>query len=200
MLYVKSIILYTDTHTSSPALSLTNNQYQISSKLRLGLEPLSLTSDCASCHTQGACAEDPNHPLVCIAQKGNKITLRHHGVVDPICVSTIHAGGSAIKEPTHLGGKDDQSRPDAHLVLDGRQVLVDVTVRHPTCKTNIQHGSARHQLAAAHKGEAEKKAKYTAMAKSQQAEFVYFAVETYGGMGKGAGKLGRKIASVAQDG
>ena len=91
-------------------------------------------------------------------------------------MSTIHAGGLAIKEPTHLGGKDDQTRPDAHLVLDGRQVLVDVTVRHPTCKTNIQHGSARHQLAAAHKGESEKKAKYTAMAKSQQAEFICFAM------------------------
>jgi hypothetical protein len=114
-------------------------------------------------------------------------------------VSTIHAGGLAIKEPTQLGGKDDQTRPDAHLVLDGRQVLVDATVRHPTCKTNIQHGSARHQLAAAHKGEAEKKAKYAAMAKIQQAEFVCFAVETYGGMGKGARKLVRKIASVAQD-
>ena len=44
-----------------------------------------------------------------------------------------------------------------------------------------------------------KKAKYAAMAKTQQAEFVCFAVETYGGMGKGARKLVKKIASVAQD-
>ena len=192
-----SIWLTTD--PSSPALSLTNTQYQISSKFRLGLEPLSLPSDCASCHTAGACAEDPNHPLVCIAQKGRDITLRHHGTVDPLYVATIHAGGVAIKEPTHLSDRGDNTRPDLQIVHDGRQYLVDVTIRHPTCKTNIQHGSARHQLAAAHKGEAEKKAKYAAMAKSQQAEFVAFAVETYGGMGKGARKLVKKIASVAQD-
>jgi len=68
-----------------------------------------------------------------------------------------------------------------------------------TCKTNIQHGSAIHQLAAAHKGEAEKKAKYAAMTKAQRAEFVAFAVETYGGMGKGARKFINKIASGAQD-
>ena len=37
------------------------------------------------------------------------------------------------------------------------------------------------------------------MAKTQQASFVAFAVETYGGMGKQSRKLTKKIASVAQD-
>ena len=69
----------------------------------------------------------------------------------------------------------------------GDSYLVDVTIRHPGCKTNIMHGSARQQLAAAHKGEAEKKAKYAAMAKTQQAAFLPFAVETYGGLGKQLG-------------
>src|SRR3984957_16139946 len=62
-----------------PALSLSNIQYQISSKIRLGLPPLPLPSDCASCHTQDACALDLLHPLVCIGQKGTKITHRHDG-------------------------------------------------------------------------------------------------------------------------
>ncbi len=79
-------------------------------------------------------------------------------------MSTIHAGGLAHKEPTHLSGNGDPTRPDLQLVLNGQQVLVDVTIRHPGCMTNIMHGSARQQLAAAHKGEAEKKAKYAAMA------------------------------------
>ena len=77
---------------------------------------------------------------------------------------------------------------------------MDVTIRHPACKTNIMHGSARQQLAAAHKGEAEKKAKYASMAKTQQAEFLPFAVETYGGLGKAARKLRKRIASSAQEG
>ena len=140
-----------------------------------------------------------NHSLVCIAQKGTDTTVRHHDAADSIYVSTIHAGGLAIKEPRQLGGRGDHTRPDLQLLLDGHQVLVDVTIRDPTCKTNIQHGSARQQLAAAHKGEAEKKAKYAAMARTQQAEVVPFAVETYGGVGKSARKLIKRIASVAQD-
>ena len=115
-------------------------------------------------------------------------------------MSTIHAGGLSYKEPRDLSGNGDHTRPDLQLVLNGRQLLVDVTIRHPACKTNIMHGSARQQLAAAHKGEAEKKAKYASMAKTQQAEFLPFAVETYGGLGKAARKLRKRIASSAEEG
>jgi hypothetical protein len=187
------------TTPSTPALSLTNIEYQICSKLRLGLHPLPLPSDCASCNTQDACALDPLHPLVCIGQKGRTITDRHHETVDSLYVSTIHAGGLANKEPTRLSGNGDHTRPDLQLVLNGQQVLVDVTIRHPGCMTNIMHGSARQQLAAAHKGEAEKKAKYAAMAKAQQASFLPFAVETYGGLGKSARKLIKQIVAAAED-
>ena len=187
------------TDPSSPALSMSNIQYQISSKIRLGLPPLPLPSDCASCHTQDACALDPLHPLVCIGQKGTKITHRHDGATDALHVSTIHAGGLSYKEPRDLSGNGDHTRPDLQLVLNGRQLLVDVTIRHPACKTNIMHGSARQQLAAAHKGEAEKKAKYAAMAKAQQASFIPFAVETYGGLGKSARKLINQIVAAAED-
>ena len=54
-------------------------------------------------------------------------------------------------------------------------------------------------MAAAHKGEAEKKAKYAAMAKTQQASFIPFAVETYGGLGKSARKLINQIVAAAED-
>ena len=89
---------------------------------------------------------------VCIGQKGAKITRRHHGATDALHVSTIHAGGLSYKEPHDLSGNGDHTRPDLQLVLNGRQLLVDVTIRHPACKTNIMHGSARQQLAAAHQG------------------------------------------------
>src|ERR1700678_4245567 len=138
--------------------------------------------------------------LVCIGQKGTKITHRHDGATDALHVSTIHAGGLSYNEPRDLSGNGNHTRPDLQLVLNGRQLLVDVTIRHPACKTNILHGSARQQLAAAHKGEAEKKAKYAAMAKTKQAEFLPFAVETYGGLGKAARKLRKRIASSAEEG
>ena len=38
------------------------------------------------------------------------------------------------------------------------------------------------------------------MAKTQQASFIPFAVETYGGLGKSARKLIKQIASAAEDG
>jgi len=149
--------------------------------------------------SQDACAADSDHPLVCVGQKGRSLTTRHHLTVDALYVSTLHAGGLAIKEPTNLSGQGDHSRPDLQLVVNGQQCLVDVTIRHPGCKTNIANGSAREQLAAAAKGEAEKKAKYTDMAQTQQASFLPFAVETYGGLGKSARKLIKQIASAAED-
>ena len=105
----------------------------------------------------------------------------------------------AIKEPRDLSANGNHTRPDLQLLLNGRQYLVDVTIRHPPCKTNIGHGAARQQLAAAHQGETEKKAKYAAMAKAQQACFIPFSVETYGGLGKSARKLIKVIASSAQE-
>ena len=191
--------VWLDTAPTTPALSLTNTQYQISSKIRLGLPPLPLPSDCASCHTEDACAADPLHPLVCAAQTGRLVTTRHHQTVDALYVSAIHAGGIAIKEPRDLSDKGDQLRPDIQLMLNGKQYLVDVTIRHPVCQTNIQRGSAVRQLAAARHAEKEKKAKYADMAKTQQASFVPFAVETHGGLGKSARKLMSLIASVAED-
>src|ERR1700722_10473929 len=72
------------TAPTTPALSLTNSEYQICSKLRLGLPPLPLPSDCASCKSKNTCPSDPLHPLVCVGQKGRTITARHHMTVDPL--------------------------------------------------------------------------------------------------------------------
>ena len=146
-----------------------------------------------------ACSLDPLEPT-CQAGRDRKITDRHHETVDPLYVGTIHAGGLAHKNPAHISGNGDHTRPDLQLVLNGKHYLVDVTIRHPGCKTNIQHGADTEQLAAAHQGEKEKKAKYAAMAKAQQASFIPFAVETYGGLGKSATKLINLIASAAEDG
>src|SRR5271170_6567546 len=74
--------------------------------------------------------------------------------------------------------------------------LSDTQDVRPTLPCN---GSAREQLAAAAKGEAEKKVEYTDMVETQQASFLPFAVETYGGLGKSARKLIKQIASAAED-
>ena len=94
-----------------------------------------------------------------------KITDRHHETADRLYVGTIQAGGLGHKEPTHLSGNGDQKRPDLQLILNGKHYLVDVTIRRPGCKTNIQYHSATEQLAAAHKGETVKQKKYAVMAK-----------------------------------
>jgi len=124
------------TTTPSTAQStLSDTHYQIAAKLALGVPPVSLPSDCNSCHKANACAADPFHPLSCNSQKGREITLRHDAVVNDLQHGIRAAGGACTKEPTRLSADGDKSRPDLQAVIGAEQVLVDVTIGNPTCQT-----------------------------------------------------------------
>ena len=183
--------LWKTTIPETDQTTLSDVHYQIAAKIALGIAPLSLPSDCNSCHKTNACADDPIHPLNCAAQKGKEITLRHNGVVNDLQHGVITTGGVSQKEPTHLSSNGDQTRPDLQVVISGKQYLVDVTVRNPTAPTyyEMKDGSAEQQLKSTEIAEQQKNNKYSAMAKAQGAKFIPFAVEMYGGWGKSAKHL-----------
>jgi len=138
------------------------------------------------------------HPLSCNSQKGREITLRHDSVVNDLHHGIKAAGGVCIKEPSRLGSDGDNSRPDLQVVIGGEQVLVDVTIGNPTCQT-YQDQCSEEQLRCTVMAEQRKNNKYSAMAETQNAKFIPFAVEMYGGLGKSANKLLSKISKCARD-
>ena len=163
--------------------------------------PVSLPSDCHTCHKVDACANDPFHALSCQGQTGKEITLRHNCVVNDLYRGIQNCGGSGLKEPQNLSHKGDATRPDLQVVIGGEQVLIDVTIRNPTCPSyyDVKGGSAEEQLYSTKVAENQKCKKYSDMAKSQGAKFVPFAVEMYGGMGKSAKQLIKLINKSARD-
>ena len=193
--------LWKCTTPSTAQLTLSDTHYQTAAKLALGVAPVSLPSNCVSCHKIDACAIDPFHPLSCSSQTGREITLRHDSIVNDLQQGTIAAGGVCVKEPTRLSPDGDRNRPDLQLVIGSQQILVDVTIRNPTSPTyyECRGGSAEQQLRSTVIAEQQKTAKYSTMAKAQGAKFLPFAVEMYGGMGKSAKQLLQLINKSARD-
>ena len=132
---------------------------------------------------------------------GREHTLRHDAVRNDLDLCVNAAGGVCHKEPSRLSSTGDKTHPDLQMVIGGEQILVDVTIRHPTCPTYYagKNGSANEQLRSTVIAEQQKTTKYSAMAEAQGAIFIPFAVETYGGLGKSAKKLLQIISKAAQD-
>ena len=84
------------------------------------------------------------------------------------------------------------------MVIGGDQVLVHVAIGNPTCQT-YQDQCSKEQLKCTVMAEQRKNNKYSAMAETQNAKFIAFAVEMYGGLGKSAKKLLDMISKCARD-
>ena len=103
------------------------------------------------------------------------------------------AGGNARVEPIHL---DDNSRKrvDLDLLMDNARSLVDVSIVHPTAKSHLPQ-AVTGQLATAYKQARIKKVKYSEIAARNEAPFIPFIMETYGGIIQEGTKLTSDIAS-----
>ena len=99
--------------------------------------------------------------------------------------------------PLEDGGR---RRPDIDVMLGGARFLVDVTVRHPCCKSHVAMGS-RARLAVAEQAEKEKTAHHAdaTRAARPKATFVPFVLETFGGIGKQACEFVKQVLKLAGD-
>ena len=84
------------------------------------------------------------------------------------------------------------------MILNGQHILSDVRISHPCCPTHAPD-AARHSLATAKKAETGKIRKYRHTANIQAAQFIPFAVETFGGLGPQAEKLIKQIIITSRD-
>ena len=106
------------------------------------------------------------------------------------------AGIVARKEPSGLS-EEDGSQPDLQLLMDQYNKLIDVTIVHPTCPSHIKQ--AQTQLKTAHDACQLKRSKYTKLAVQHHAEFIPFAIESYGGLSDPALQLIQEISVFASD-
>jgi hypothetical protein len=82
------------------------------------------------------------------------------------------------------------------LLLKGQKAS-DVTVRNPTCPSHLVAASKK-SLSTATAPEREKTNKYKDIAEDNDATFVPFAIETYGGLGDEANKFVNTLIAAAK--
>ena len=122
--------------------------------------------------------------------------MRHDQVNRALALYSLHAGCVARLEPSSLSD-DNGLRPDLQLIMDQYNKLIDVTIVHPTCPSHVKQ--AQTQLKTAHDACENKTNKYMKLAQQQSADFVPFAVESFGGLSDSATDLINEISVFASE-
>lgn len=178
---------------STDELRLSDHVFCNAVRLRVGLPPDAiLEPQICICGAEYTCW----HALCCKKCKRTSVTVRHNVVTNLIAQTIRGIGGVACVEPARLD-VDTRKRPDIRIVVEGKVLLVDVTIRHPTAASHID--KAQVALGAAKAAEESKLRKYQSMAEHQGARFVAFACETYGAIGESAQRLIAAIGIAADD-
>jgi hypothetical protein len=96
---------------------------------------------------------------------------------------------------TEPGGLDHTSnkRPDLQISLADHTLLGDVTITHPSSKTNRDMASARGAAAVGDLSEARKNDKYDTLASLAEMEFLPVVLYTYGGFHRSATKFIKRL-------
>ena len=173
---------------SSPEFFLRDNHFKVAARLRLGLSPQDDLP--RRCCCEFSLAQDPLHFLSCNLLK-QATTFRHDAIVRVLAMLARKAGGACYVEPRFYEG----IRPDIHIVFPTTKILVDVTVVHPGALSLAPRSHV--PLFSALSRERDKMNKFRSLSIQEQAQFIPFALETFGAWGRQATKLISDIASLA---
>jgi hypothetical protein len=171
---------WTNTLPTESYLQLTDFQYKIATRTRLGLKPLPiLPQTCADC--QSPMDSHCDHFLTCVYRRKNELNIRHDQISNLIARIVKMVGGCATVEPLHLN-RENRQRTDLEVHLDDYKALIDVSVVHPTAPSYLTLAS-KGPLEVAKRAANLKRKKYLDLIKSNDnCNFIPFVVETYGGM------------------
>jgi hypothetical protein len=172
----------------TPSSSLTDREFRLASRLRLGLPPSDTLPRVCRCSAR--LDQDPGHFLSCkllypVAR------VRHDRIVRHLSTLTQRAGGVALVEPRYLEDK----RPDIHAFFPDDRIMLDVLVLHPSSPSYLHNsiGSALRYR------ENEKLSAYTPLATELGCRFLPFALESYGTLGSFAINFMHDLASYAKE-
>jgi hypothetical protein len=125
------------------------------------------------------------------------VTYRHDSVKQLLARLLRHAAIDVRLEPRAV--YNDERRPDLCVAMGSRQILIDVSVRHPFSPTYLHSNLAMQPLGVALDAERRKRARYQSGASAANMEFVPFVLETTGGWGPAAVAFTRSAATHAAD-
>jgi hypothetical protein len=168
-------------------------------RLRLGDAPV--TNLPPLCYCGQELTNDPWHFLCCNRLKATAMTYRHDLIVQTLADWIRRVGGTAQVEPRGLWAREDGGdgrRPDIRVLLGGLVFLLDAAVVHPTAASRIGTPTSLTELGAATQMETLKTRRYTQLARHEQATFVPFVVETFGGFGREARQFCTLLSRFAE--
>ena len=143
---------------TTPALTLSDLHFRVASRLRLGLPPQDQLP--ATCKCGANLRADPHHFLSCKYIKRAAATHRHTMILQKLSFVLQKAGAAVHIDPNWFEGK----RPDAQVNCAHENVMIDVSVTHPSSPSLCQGAAGKH-LSEAGIREKQKIAKYDRLAK-----------------------------------
>ena len=177
--------LWLSTLPTFTSYALSNQQFQIALRLRLGLKQHPMLSDVCVCGE--SLAEDPSHFLGCQRLAPRSVTRRHNSIVHTLARLAREFGVEMHVEPREsrhmVDGKD--RHPDLRSYR--LNALVDVAIVHPCARTYVA-GAAVVRGSAAKTRERDKHRKYDECAKREGVPFYSFILEGFGLIGSEAVK------------
>ena len=163
---------------SSPAVTLTDSDFQYAARHRLGLPPQHNLP--ANCVCGASLRDDSAHFHSCPRLMPRAVTARHDGIVQLLAAVFRRAGALVSIEVKYEG--ENRVRPDLEIILPDRSILADVAVVHPAAPSRKR----LTPLSATRDIENAKAAKYLSIAAERGARFLAFIPESYGAFGKQA--------------
>ena len=188
----------------APHLILRDADFVSNLRHRLGTQPDPAVAAAYTCPC-GARVQpaDTDHCMPCLLSQGVR-TFRHNLLGKAWRHIMCKAGLASTAEPPirNLPGAQATAaadragaRGDILLSIDGRMIVADVSVTHPTC-TSYVAGAAQSAGSAAEKREKEKERKYES-ADPRGYRFVPLVVESYGRLGTKAMSFLNELATQA---
>jgi hypothetical protein len=174
------------------ALALTDLKWQWAARLRLGMDIPVISNACPGCKKADASLDSCWHSLSCMPLSGAPITDRHNRIL-----AIIASFCQLILLPvrTEPGGMDHSSkkRPDLQISLPDRIVLGDVTITHPSSKSNRDVVHAKGVAAVGDLSANNKNRKYDKLAAAIEMEFLPIVLYTYGGVHRSTTKFIKRL-------
>ena len=123
---------------------------------------------------------DVAHFHSCHRLRGTALRYRHDQVVK-ILAGLFRKVGAQVHVEPRIYGKD-RERPDLDVMLPNQSIMIDVTVVHPAAPSR----TSSEPLATVSAAERKKRGRYTHFATKHGANFLPFAVESFGCFGVSA--------------
>ena len=194
---------------SAPSLRLSDFAFVVNGRQRLGLgAPTDVPAlPCGGERCSELRQSAPDHPQSC-TEVAHERWVRHQFKASAWRATARSAGCATSGEPhyarlaTTAAGRDAAGLRRGDIVIDmmdGRVVVVDVTVSHPAAASHVD-AAARSAGATARKREVEKKREWAAVGDGSGYEFRPLAAESFGRLGPESMSLLSEFGDMASAG